>query len=421
MNMRTLLTILFAVLISSAIAYTEPVNNDPGVTPPPVGGNDTTDTNNTLPPDDPEFSNPLGLGFEEYTLYTDYLSFYVRPTGAAISNHVPVSWCPNEGIACDETVSSEAVGRSAMYAAYSLDKPIFDRYVNYYWTTMKHPETGHMMWKLDKNGQPTSGGGGINSAVDGELEMLEGLFRAVGVNGWSQSAQGYSYEATISELMRSLKGAVISTKYGPALNFCMYAQGSETRPCTQKVFVGYLNLKVLGQMCERDAYWCGVRDGSRALSIAALQQGGIYTSYEADNDRWGLDNFFVHQTWVIEHLLEDGSAASLAAATPYYDRSRLEFMSRWPNGAETCQEFYPGTGCKVTNPPIWVYAERLEEAAAMKDYAYGDALAQILMKKCRTDRADHLCAPDNFGNIIPLQAFATYRAAGGSVPERLNI
>ncbi|MCK9370193.1 hypothetical protein M0R04_09835 [Candidatus Dojkabacteria bacterium] len=106
-----------------------------------------------------ESAAPKNIGVSEQAFYTKYVQVFVKQNGAIISNYQPVSWCTNGCIGCDEDVSSEAVARLALYAVQTSDKVTFDREVSYYYNTMMHPQTGHMMWKLNSDGSVGSCGG----------------------------------------------------------------------------------------------------------------------------------------------------------------------------------------------------------------------------------------------------------------------
>ncbi len=282
----TVFTILFATVTIYniyALAGAIPVpqtTEPPEVVPPP--------TNTTLPPPvDTNFSNPYGLGPKEAAYYDSYLTRFVKLNGAAVSNVVPVGWCPNSCIGCDSDVTSEAVGRSLGYSAITKDKPIVDRYTRFYWMTEKHPGTDHMMWKVAGDGSVGSCGG-QNSAVDGELEAIEGLQFAKA--NWQTDLDGHAYSLTQRTIMDSLKDGIVTTTYGKTLPHCMYPTSNDPTtakalPCngdtgTPMVYIGYLNLPALKDMAAVDsATWQPVYLGSREIVKNAFQDGGIYTTY----------------------------------------------------------------------------------------------------------------------------------------------
>lgn len=389
-------------------------DNDQGADPAPT-------PNTTAPPPGPIESNPFGLGAKEAQFYAVYLERFVAPTGAAISNVVPLSWCPNKCIGCDGDVSSEAVGRSGSYSAMTKDKPVFDRYTAYYYARMRHPGTDHMQWKLNNDGTVGSCGG-QNSAVDGELEMIEGL--GVARRQWTADAQLKPYLDTEKLIISSLQDGIVTTPYGQTLPHCLYPTSNDpatakSLPCGDTggkplVYLGYLNLVALKEMKTVDsATWTPVYDGAKRISIAAIQDGGVMTSYELASNTFGRRESYIHNLWVIKHLLEDGSAESTAAAKPLYDKARAQFYT---NG-QICDDFVPGTGCKP-GTRTGAYAEYLEMAVALKDTTFVNDLIKTLHARCAIDELGEgkiLCGPDNFGNIVVMQAFANARLAGYTV------
>lgn len=378
--------------------------------PPPV-------INNTIPDDDGNvISNPLNMGPKFFLSYSDYVNTYIRPSGAAISNHQSVSWCPNACIGCGEDVSSEAVGRSLFLSAAVQDKPVVDRYTNYYYTVMKHPGTGHMMWKIDGYGQPGSCGG-QNSAVDGELEAIEGL--KVAQEKWQADSENRPYATTRLMIANALKSGVISTPYGQTLPHCMYPTSNDpltakALPCGDTggkplVFTGYLNLRALKIMCDDDSQWCPVYTGSKNIVKLSFRNGGIASSYEVATDNFGQRESYIHGLWVLKHAMESGDQELINVAKPYYDQSRAAFYEN----QQICQQFDFGTGCKRTNARTGAYAEYIEMASAIGDKQFANDLVAYTMSKCTTD--GYLCNPDNYGNVAVFQAWADALRSGVTV------
>lgn len=373
--------------------------------------------NNTIPDNDGDvISNPLKLGPKFFLSYSDYVTTYIRPSGAAISNHQSVSWCPNACIGCSEDVTSEAVGRSLFLSAAVQDKPIADRYIDYYYDTMKHPGTGHMMWKVDGSGQPGSCGG-QNSAVDGELEAIEGL--KIAQQTWSADTKHRPYATTRIMIENSLKSGVISTPYGQTLPHCMYPTSND--PLTAKllpcgdtggkpvVYTGYLNIRALTIMCEDDSQWCPVLAGSKNILKQSFRNGGIATSYQLGDSAWGERESYIHGLWVLKHSMESGDAALIGIAKPYYDQSRASFYV----DKKICQQFDFGTGCKLTNARTGAYAEYIEMAVAIGDTQFANDLIAYTLSKCTVD--GNLCNKDNYGNVAVFQAWADAIRGGAIV------
>lgn len=391
------------------------VNNSQGAPPPNV-----TVTTNASVNSSPVFSSPFGLGPNEALFYTVYLQRFVAPTGAAISNVIPVRWCPNSCIGCDGDVTSEAVSRSTYYSTLTKDKPITDRYTHFYNTADAHPGTGFMMWKLN-NDTSVGSCGGQNSAVDAELIMILALDHARAT--WMVDGDGTPYLTTETRIMHGLSGGIITTTYGQTLPFCMYPTSNNpstavARPCGDvggmpTVYIGYLDLRALNAMCGLDTTWCPVYAGSKKLSIAAIQNGGIMTSYQLGDSTFGVREHYIHNLWVLKHLLQDGSTDSIAAAKPLYLVARAQFYT----DGQICGEFNPGTGCK-TDSRTAAYAEYLSMASALHDDQFVKDLITKLQARCALDELGEgpiLCGPDNYGNIAVLQGYADARAAGYTV------
>lgn len=421
--------LFFSVAQAKVPVQQEPNPNDPSSSPPPISPTPTP----TPISNDPDFTNPFGLGENEYIIYQAYLSAFVKPTGAAISNPEPVPWCPNSCIGCDGDVTSEAVGRSLSFSARSSDKPIVDRYTNYYWMVMRHPGTGHMMWKIDETGQVGSCGG-QNSAVDGELEAIEGLEYAK--ERWGADAQGITYTQTQREIMDSLKDGIVTTLYGQALPNCLYPTSNDLStakalPCSDAdgkpvVYIGYLNLVALKYMCDIDATWCSVHSGSRAVVLEAFRDNGIYTSYSVGSGLFGEREHYIHNLWVLKHACEDGLCTEGSEPKKHYDTARAVYYGQLPHNGENicapddsscspslgliCDQFIPKRGCKIGSRP-GSYGEYLEMAVALGDVQFAKDLRNTIYQKCFED-GDQLCNPDNYGNVAILQALAEAREAG---------
>lgn len=331
------------------------------------------------------------LPVEQSGFYNSYLITYTDSSGYIKSNHLPLSWCPNSCIGCDGDVTSEGIARLMDYAVSIGDKKILDQEIDYYYNTMKHPVTNHMMWKLNADGSPGSCGG-VNSAVDAELIAIDALIEAS--KKWSTDSGGRSYSQTARLLMDSMKPGIIDGKYLP---YCMYVQGTETRPCERKVFLGYVNLMVLNKMCNIDAFWCSVYSNSKTLMNNAIQNNGVYSAYNVDTQQFTYENAPIHPNWVIKHLAIDGTTTKYQ---PFYDQSRSIFMGN----KQICQEFQPGSGCKQGNPATWVYSEYLEMAKAKGDTQFENALAAYINEKVDSGQYSPIAAADNFGNIVVLQA-----------------
>jgi hypothetical protein len=348
----------------------------------------------------------LDLGASEKAFYDRYLQLYVSQDGKVISNHVPVSWCPNGCIGCGSDVTSEAVSRLANYAVMTGDKSIFDRETTYFLNTMKHSNAGFMMWKLDNDGTPGSCGG-MNSAVDSELIYIKALLEADAK--WGTHPSGIRYRAIARGIMDAMKTGLIEGKYIP---YCMYPQGSEARACENKVFLGYLNLPSLKKMCTEDTFWCNIYAQNKILMIGAVQDNGVYSAYNVDTNQYTWENADIHPNWVIKHLAMDGSSDAWIAVKPFYDITRAAYFNE---GQKMCQEFEPGAGCKKTNPPIRVYANYLEIASARNDIAFRDALISTINQKRLETLYSPLANPDNYGNIVVMESYAEARESGGIV------
>lgn len=416
------LLVLIAGLTLSVVVYkalAAPPGGETGVDDTPGD-----DVNNTIPDPDPRTADPKDAGPWEKAYFQTYENVYVADTGAIISNHVPLPWCPNSCIGCDDDVTSEAVARLMLYAAQTGDKVTFDREVNFYHTTMKHPETGHMMWKLNPDGSSGSCGG-VNSAVDAELIAITALEKAM--DRWGATAndgKGHTYKATQKTLMDSMKGGVIDTKFGKTLPMCMYPQGSETRACENKVFIGYLGLDSMRTMAKHDSFWNDVYVGSKNLMMASTNNQGAYSVYYADGDRFNYEMADIHTNWVIKHLIESGDPDAYQDVKAFYEQTRDTWLANAAGGHyEICQEFSPTTGCKLSNPPLRVYGHWLESASARcaitqsdADCDFRDELIKFMKWKIDAVKGpDNLPNDDNFGNIVNLEALADARESGGVV------
>lgn len=432
--MKTLTLLLLVAVVVGGIYYYSTEKETGGPTQETVpenhqGSAELEGINTTLPNASTQQSTAQGLGAKESQLWSAYNTVFLKPTGAIISNPTPISWCPNSCIGCDMDVTSEAIGRAMNYAARSKDKATVDKLSRYYYTTMRYPGTNHMMWKLNSDGTPGSCGG-QNSAVDAELEMIEGLGYAR--RQWTSDAEGRAFIDTERMIMDSLADGRITTIYGQTLPFCLYPTGtssdSKALPCENTAYIGYLNLNALKEMCSLNATWCETYTGSKALANNALQKGSygtvIYTSFEIGKGL-GTREHYIHNLWVLKHVIED-SGRTNAVAAEMYDTSRAVYYGELPNNGQNicsptdttcnnrpglvCEKFEPNRGCVVGSRP-GAYAEYLEMASALKDTKFATDLATTLAQKCFED-GNSLCNPDNFGNIEALQGFAAARAAG---------
>lgn len=334
----------------------------------------------------------------ERALLDAYISTFVKDNGAIISNPTPVAWCPNSCIGCGDDITSEAVARFASYAAKAKQKDLLDREIAFYYTVMRHPSTGHMMWKLDADGKAGSCGG-QNSAVDSELIFIEGLL--IADEQWQTDSAGRSYRQTAREVMDSLKAGVLMRNGKSYLPYCMYPQGNETRPCRNVVYLGYVNLAALKRMCEVDTFWCAVHSDSRQLMIQAVQNNGIYSAYNLDSQQFEYIEAPIHPMWALRHIVESKDNAAWLTVKPFYDHARAEFMS----SGKICQEFQPGKGCKLENPSLFIYADYLRMAHARSDVAFAERLTQYIERKGAED-GNPLTNPDNYGNVAVLEALS---------------
>jgi hypothetical protein len=333
-------------------------------------------------------------------LYSAYLREYVGRNGRVISNHGKVDWCPNSCIGCDADTTSEGIARLAHAAALIGDKQTFDVANSFAATWLRDRRTGFLMWKLDASGRPGSCGG-ANSAVDAELIMIGALLDA-------QQRWGGVYAADARSLMGALKPGVVNGSYLPS---CLQDQSGHTVPCSQTVFMGYLDLPVLKRMCALDPYWCGVHERSKALLIAAVQGNGVYSTYYLPSGgtpgRWAWENADIQPNLVLKQLATDGDADAWAAVKPLYDEGRGVFLANRAQGkSEICQEFNPETGCKIADAPLRVYANYLEMAVARHDTAFADELRKYIDEKLATLPSSPLAGQDNYGNIVVIEALA---------------
>jgi len=322
----------------------------------------------------------------EASLYAAYLQTYLQPDGGVISNAQPVSWCPSACIGCDADVTSEGIGRLARVAVLEGDKATLDKVNAYAKTVMKNP-AGYLDWKLTDGVGGSCGGN--NSAVDGELILIGALLKAD--QRWPNN--GYGMDAR--SLMAALKPGLINGTYLP---MCMYEQGGVAAACEPTVFLGYLNLPVLKQMCAIDSFWCGVHDANKALLIKAVQGRGIYSTYYMTQNRWAYQNAPIHPNWCLLMLSSDGDADAWSAVKPFYDQQRPLILA----GGQLCQEFNPSSGCRMANPALDVYATWLEMAGARNDTQLVAALRAYIDKKIPTLPTTPLAGVDNFQNIITL-------------------
>jgi hypothetical protein len=331
----------------------------------------------------------------ETALYGAYLSEFFRSDGSVISNKKSVSWCPNACIGCDDDVTSEGVARLVKVAVARGDKQSLDRALGYVRSTMRHPETGYLMWKLNGDGSVGSCGG-QNSAVDSELILIGALLDAD--KRWSN--QGYGAEARA--LMESLKSGLTVNGYVPN---CMYSQGGRAAACSQTVFLGYIELPVLKRMCHIDVFWCGVHTTNKNLMKSAVQGRGMYSTFYVDQNRWSWENADIHPQWLLKHLVMDGDSDSWAVARPFYEEARSLFLNNTAVGkSEICQEFHPESGCKVSNAPLRTYAGYLEMAVARNDVAFKNALLSYILGKMGSLPSKPLVGDDQYGNVVVLEA-----------------
>lgn len=354
------------------------------------------------------------VGDIEQSLYDEYRTLFVKPTGAVIANYKPVAWCPNAGIGCDNDITSEAIARLARYDVLSGHKEDLDLEIDFYYNYMRHPTTNYMMWKLNSDLTPSlNGDGKAVSAVDAELIMIEALLDADKL--WEKDSNGRTYLSTARLLMDSLKEGVFDGKYIP---FCMYPEGNNSLPCEKKVFLGYLNLPTLKKMCSIDSFWCSVYDESKLIMIGALNGKGAYTVYVPEpyrysdylksNGGYQYENAPIHANWVIRNLVADGGQDTWLAVKPYYDEAKNIFLNEYPS---ICQEFNVIDGCKKLTPTVWVYTHYLEMASMRKDEAYAKKLIEFIY----TDRLITIDRPDQFANIAAFESLGYARMAFGTI------
>lgn len=386
----------------------EPVVNNSDPDPDPE--NDANDGDLDAHPD-------ADVGPFVSNFYVSYVGAYVKPSGAVLSNVESVGWCPNGCIGCGEDLTSEAWGRLIKVAADYGDRAMVNRELQFFKETMRHPEAGFAMWKLNPDG--TSGScGGQNSAIDAEMLAAEGLF--IAELRWGTDPSGKSYEAWAMEILESIKPALIDGLYLP---HCAYPAGSEARACERRSFLGYDNLRVLKKACQVDDSWCPIHDANKELMIGAVQNGGIYSVYYHDTNTYTLENADIHNNWALKHLAMDGDADAWAAVRPMYDEARTTFMANRAQGkSEICQQFDPGSGCKMSNPPQRVYAHWLEISShrcavtdSSLDCDFRDELIEVLVQKHKQDSHYPLIAPDNFGNIVVMEAYAEALTSGAAI------
>ena len=350
--------------------------------------------NRSAPPQFSVVSAPSGELTAEQALYSAYLAAYLKDDGGVISNVGSVSWCPNSCIGCGSDVTSEGIARLARVAALEGDKQTFDKVNTYAKTVMRHPETGFLMWKLKSDGS-VGGCGGENSAVDGELILIGARLKADAT--WPNNGYGADARA----LMESLKSGLINGSYLPN---CMYAQGGKAAACGKTVFLGYLNLPVLKQMCNIDPFWCSIHTLNKQLLIRAVQGEGIYSTYYADQNRWAWENAPIHPQWAMKMLVADGDTDAWAAIQPLYTQARTMFLNNTANGrSEICQEFNPSSGCKAVNANLDIYSGYLEMATARNDVVFASALKNYIIEKLHTISTKPLAGVDNFQNICTLE------------------
>ncbi|MCK9370192.1 hypothetical protein M0R04_09830 [Candidatus Dojkabacteria bacterium] len=243
-----------------------------------------------------------------------------------------------------------------------------------------------------------------NSAVDAELIFIQALYLAK--EKWGTDANGVSYQVTARKVMDSLKGGVIESGNKKYLPFCMYAQGNQTRPCEQKVFLGYTNLRALKSMCAVDSFWCKVYSDSKDLLIGAVKEKGVYSAYAVDSNTYLYENADIHPNWVLKHLAEDGLSSTFES---YYQEARKYFYE----DTSICIEFQPKNGCiKSKAPPLRIYANYLEIAVARGDTVFAKDLLSYINKRRLSLAESPLASIDNYGNIVLLEAYADARTAG---------
>lgn len=344
------------------------------------------------------FAFPSEMAKETPSLefYQGYKERFVRSDGHIISNYEDIPWCPNPGIGCGNETTSEAISRFAHAALLFEQRSDFDLAFGYYRDHMAHPVTKHMMWKLDEEGNPTTGGGGETSAVDGELIFIGALLDAD--DKWGGFGFSSEYKDAAVELMRHMRPGIIDARYMP---FCMYVTHEDVlTACEQRVFLGYLKLDVLRRMCELDSYYCLVYETSKELMVGAIQDGGIYSTYYVDTKRYTFENAPIHSNWVLKHLILDGGSDTAEVALPFYLESRSVFYA---NQGQICQEFQPGYGCKQGYSPLWVYSEYLEMATHLGDDEFKEDLINQLKIMMYANGAFSY-SPDNFANIVVLES-----------------
>lgn len=326
-------------------------------------------------------------------IYDKYLSTYVLSDGSVLSNAQSVSWCPNSCIGCDADRTSEGIGRLAKVAFNANDRATFDKEVTYYLNTMKDPSNNLMMWKLDSANQPGSCGG-QNSAVDAELIFIDYLIKADAKWG-THAASGKRYIDIAKPIMNTLKTGTVQN----LLPYCMYPVGSEARSCENKVFLGYVNLVALKDMCTIDSFWCTSYESHKSIMLGAIQNGGVYSAYNIDTKQYSWENADIHPNWVILHLAEN--AETLSSVNTFYQQGRDLYYAQ---NKKICQEFQPGAGCKQANPDLRVYAHYLEIAKIKGDTTFATDLNNFITQKIQEQALSPLSAQDNYGNIVVLEA-----------------
>jgi len=341
------------------------------------------------------YSNNKKTSATDDELYQLYKSDYILPNGAIISNHVPVSWCPSSTgcTGCGTDVTSEAVSRSMRLALTRNDKVTFDKEVSYIRNTMQNKDTGFLQWKLNADGTPGTCGG-INSATDADIIAVQSLITADAK--WPNN----NYKELYLSIMNGLKPGLINGELVPD---CMYPNGNAGAACTHIIKLGYIDLNALQSMCGVDSSWCNVYTENKKIVLGAVTDKGVYDTYNADTDTYSFENAPIEPNWVFEHIALNPSTFSYVE--PFYTQGKNMFMAnRLINKEEICQEFNPLTGCKVSNPPVYVFATYLEIAKARGDTDFASELTKVILSKIPYNGAPPLLAADHYSNVLLLQA-----------------
>lgn len=328
----------------------------------------------------------------EDALYAEFLKDFLTREGGVVSTVGPVEWCPDPCAGCGGDVSSEAVALLAGYAARRGDRAVFDVADGYAESSLRHPETGLLLWKLDPSGG-VGGCGGDRSMVAPDFALVGALLRAE--ERWP--AEGFG--ASARRLAEALKGGLLADGYVPG---CMMARGGVAAPCDADVLLDRLDLPVLASLCYEDVSWCAVHTANKALLIKAAQGAGVYDSYNAASKEWSW-RAGEGATRVLTLLVLDGDSDAWAAAKPHYYESRAVLLNATPGGgSRLCETFKPDKGCVVADADVRVYADYLVMARARGDEAFADALRTVLLRKLAA--SEPLAGNDAVTNVRVLDA-----------------